>query len=239
MLLIISTLSFLYTTLQIISYTFIDISFSHSLNFFVLITRPLFKSWHKSVSLLILLLSFPAPGKADDQSTTRISITISAWYPTDSKHIKMTIWNPMMSLVGNHPGKQRASGHEHSASHQHFKNELWPLNQLQSRCNPYIPSISRSILCQRRWTNVSLRRWHPRRYSIKRLYNWIHPLMSIFTRARTEINVVSNWLHGKLKICGNMSTVVTMWQASSSEQNTMPWQLFQAFWQWSWHMWSL
>ena len=44
MLWFISTLSFLYTTLYFIYSTFIQISFSHSFNFFVLITHHLFNS---------------------------------------------------------------------------------------------------------------------------------------------------------------------------------------------------
>jgi len=57
--------------------------------------------------------------------------------------------------------------------------------------------------------NVSLRRWHPRRYPIKRLKDGIRPLMDIFTRGRIQTKLVSNWLHGMLEICGDMSPLLT------------------------------
>jgi len=104
-------LSLLYTNLQFIYYTLIHISFSHSLNFFFLITRLLFKSWYEGAALLLLLLFLPVPAEADDLSTTRITMKISAWYPPNTMIVEMTIQNPRMSLFGDHPGKQSARGH--------------------------------------------------------------------------------------------------------------------------------
>jgi len=101
--LIISTLSFLYTTLYLIYYTFSHISCSHSFNFIVLITCHLFKSWQECAAHLLLFV--PAPGETDDLSTMRIQMTISSWYPTITMIVKMTIQNPTMSLSSNHQGK--------------------------------------------------------------------------------------------------------------------------------------
>jgi len=92
MLWLISTLSFPYTTLYFIYSTFIHISCSHSFNYFVLITCCVFISWQECATLLLLLLLFlPAPGEADNLSTMRISKTISAWYPTISLIVDMTM----------------------------------------------------------------------------------------------------------------------------------------------------
>jgi len=74
-------------------------------------------------------------------------------------------------------------------------------------------------------------------YLFKHLYDWIHPLILMCTRGRIQIKPESNWLLGNREIVRNMSSVLTEWQASSSAQNTMPTQLFQAFQQWSWHVW--
>jgi len=87
--------------------------------------------------------------------------------------------------------------------------------------------------------NVSLHHWHLRWYWIKHLNDWIPPLMYIFSRRRIQMKPVSDWLHGKLEICGNISPLLTMWQPSSSAQNTMPRQLIPAFCQFSWHRRSL
>jgi len=72
LLIIISTLSFLYTTLQFIYYTLIHILFSHSFNFFILVSCRIFKSLHEGATFLLLLLILPAPAEADDLSTMRI-----------------------------------------------------------------------------------------------------------------------------------------------------------------------
>jgi len=102
---IISMLSFLYTTLEFIHYAFIDISSSHSVNSFVLFTCHLFESSHDSAALLLLLHLLPAPGAANDLSTTRIWRTISARYPRIRMIIEMAIQIPLRSLFGDHPGK--------------------------------------------------------------------------------------------------------------------------------------
>jgi len=151
----------------------------------------------------------------------------------------MTFRNPTTSLVGDHPGRQWASGHQMIPLRQHLENESQQLNYLLRRRSPYILSVGRSILSRRRRMNPSLRQWHPRRYPIKCLNDWIRPLMYIFTRGRIQTKPVSNWLHGKPEICGNMSPLLTTWQASSSAQYTTPRQPFQAFWRSSWHMRSL
>jgi len=105
MLLIISTLSFLYTTLPFIYSAFIHISFSHSFNFVVLITRCLFKSWQNGATFLLLLLFLWAPGEAHNLSTLRISIAISARSPAITLINEMMIKNPTTSLFGHHPGQ--------------------------------------------------------------------------------------------------------------------------------------
>jgi len=151
---------------------------------------------------------------------TRISMTISGRYPTITINIEMTIQNLTMSLFGDHPGKQWASGHQQIPSRQHLENQSRQLNLVLRRPNPYILSVGRSILSRRRRKNASLRRWHPRRYPIKRLNDWIRPLMYTFTRGRIQTKPVSNWLHGKLEICGDMSPLLTRWQASLPVQNS-------------------
>jgi len=123
MLLIMSTLSFLYTMLWFIYYTFIHISFGHSCNCFIHITCRLFKSWLGGPTLLHLLRFFPAPGVMDYLSTTRISEMILARYSTIATIIEMTILNSMMSLFGDHPAEQLASGHQEIPSCQHFEYE--------------------------------------------------------------------------------------------------------------------
>ena len=54
--LVLLTLSFLYTMLDFIDSTFIDISFSHSFKLFILITCHLFRSWQEGPALCLLLL---------------------------------------------------------------------------------------------------------------------------------------------------------------------------------------
>jgi len=122
MLLIMSTLSFLYTTLQFIYSTFIHIYFSQWFYLFVLITHLLFKSWQESAAQLLLRLLLPAPGEADNLSTTRILMTITVWYPTITMIVRMTIQNLMTNFFGNHPGKKYASGLQKIHSRQHWQN---------------------------------------------------------------------------------------------------------------------
>jgi len=124
MLLVVSMLSISYTTLYFIYYTFIQISFSDSLNSIVLITCHHFKFWQAGSALLLHLLFLPAPGEEDDLSKTRIPMTISAGYQTVTMIIARIIQNSMMSLFGHHPGKQWASGHQMIPSHQHLENKL-------------------------------------------------------------------------------------------------------------------
>jgi len=213
MLLIISTLSFLYTILSFNYYTFIHISFSHCYNFVIHITNRLFESWHKGAALLLIHLSLPAPVEAENLSTTRFSIMISARHLVITIIITMTIQNLMTSLLGHHPGKQLASGYQEISSHQHLDNKWGQLNSLLCRCNPYILSVGRSVLSQGRRINTSLRCWYPGRYLIQCLNEWICPLKYIFTRGRIQNKPVSNWLHGKLEICEDMSPLLTTWQA--------------------------
>jgi len=42
--------------------------------------------------------------------------------------VEMTFQNPTMSLFGDHPRKQWASGHQKIPSHQQLENELQQLN---------------------------------------------------------------------------------------------------------------
>jgi len=166
-------------------------------------------------------------------------MAISARFPTISMIVQMTFQNPTTSIFRNHLGKQWASHQEEIPSLQHLEHESQQLHLLLCRRNPYCLSVGRSILSRRRWMNGSLRRWHPRRYPIKRLNDWIHLLVYILTRGRIQTKPVSNGLHGKLEICGDMGPLLSTWQASSSAQNTTPRKPFQAFWWWTWHMWIL
>jgi len=62
-----------------IDWLYIDyISFSHSVNFFTLITCSLLTSWHTGAAILLPILLHPAPGNGDNLCTPRISIMISA-----------------------------------------------------------------------------------------------------------------------------------------------------------------
>jgi len=149
------------------------------------------------------------------------------------------IYNPITSLFGDHPSKQLVSGHQKIPPRQHLENESQQLNLLLRRRNPYILSGGRSILFSRRRINKHLRRCTPRRYLIRRLNDWICPQMYIFIWGRIQMKPVSNWLHGKLEICGHVGPLLMTWQASSSVQKTTPWQPLLAFRRWSWHMWSL
>jgi len=87
--------------------------------------------------------------------------------------------------------------------------------------------------------NTSLHHWHRRSYSIECLNSWICPPMYILTRERIQTKPASNWLHGRLEICGDMRPLLTVWQPLTSAQNTNTWQLCQAFRQWSWEVSSL
>jgi len=199
---------------------FIHISIGHLFNCFVLITCRLFISWEEGAALLLLLLLPPAPGEADNLSMTRMSITISARHLRISMIIEITIRHSMMSLFGDHRGRHWASGHQVIPSCQHLENESQQLNSLLHWCNVYILNFGRSILGWRRMINASLYCWHPRRYGIKHLNDWIRLLMYIFTIGWIQTKAVRNWLHGKLKPCGNMNRLLTTWQALSSVQNT-------------------
>ena len=128
MLLTISTLSSLYTMLQFIYSTFIHIACTHSCHSFIHITRCLFQSWQEGAALLLLLLILPAAGEPDNLSTTKISMTISAWYLTITRIVKTTIHNPRMRLFGDHQGKQWGSSHQQIPSRQHLENKSWQLN---------------------------------------------------------------------------------------------------------------
>lgn len=110
-LLVISTLSFLHSMLQFIYSTLIHISFSHSCNFFIVITRHLFKSLQDAAALLLLLHILAAAWSAHYLFTTTISMVISALYPTITLIMKRTILNPTTCLLTHHPGMQCASGH--------------------------------------------------------------------------------------------------------------------------------
>ena len=145
---------------------------------------------------------------------TRILMTITAGYRTIRLIVEMTIQNLMTSLLGDHPWKQSESSLRRIPLCQHFENESRHLHLLLHWRNHYILSIGKSRLSQRTRMYTSLSHWYPRRYSITGLNDWIRPLMYIFTRGRIQTNPVSIWLHGKLKICGNMSTWLTTWQAS-------------------------
>jgi len=57
--------------------------------------------------------------------------------------------------------------------------------------------------------NLSVCRWHPGRYPIKRLKDSIRLLMYTFTKGWIQTKPVSNGLHGMLEICGDMSPLLT------------------------------
>jgi len=144
--------------------------------------------------------------------------------------------NPTTSLFGDYPGKQWACSQERIPSRQHFEKELRQLNSQLHRRNLYMLSVRRSTMSRRRRMKPSLRRRHPGRNLIQGLNDSIRLQMYIFTRGKIQTKLVSNWLHGKLEICGDMSSLLTMPQDSSSVQNSTPRQPFQAFRRWSWHV---
>jgi len=155
----------------------------------------------------------PAPGDADNLSTMRISMMISARSVTITMIVEMNIQNPTTGLLGDHPGNRCASGHRKIPSPQHWYNESWWLIHLLCRRNPNILSIGRSISSWRRRMKASMHRWHPRRSPITQLNVWIRPLMSISTSGRSQTKPGSNWMNGKLDIWGDMSPLLTIWQA--------------------------
>ena len=75
------TVSFQNRKLAYIYYTFVHISFRHSFNIFILITRRLFESWHEGAPLVCLLAFLPAPGEAENLSMVRITMTLWTRYP--------------------------------------------------------------------------------------------------------------------------------------------------------------
>jgi len=156
----------------------------------------------------------------------RILVTITARYPPISMMIKMTIQSPMTSFYGDYPGKQWAIGHQQIPSRQYIETESWQLHHLLGEHSQFHRSVRRSIWSSRRRMNGILRCRHPRRYSIERLNNCIRSLMCIFTRGRIQTKLVSDWLHGKLEICGDMSPSLTTWQASFSAEIETPRHLF-------------
>jgi len=160
-------------------------------------------------------------------------MTFSERYLTIPTIVEMTNQNQMTSLFGDHPGQLWASGHEMIPSRQHLENKSRQHNSILCQRTPCILSIGRSISFRRRSMNGSPWCWHPRWYPIKRLKGWILPLMCILTRGTIQTKLVSNWLHGKLEIYGDMSPLLTTWHASSSVQNRTPRQPFQAIRQWS------
>jgi len=131
----------------------IHLLYSHShflcqcFNFFVLITRCLFKSWPEGAALLLLLRFLPAPGEADDISRTKISMIISARYLTIPIIMELTINTPTTSRFGGNRGNQLVSVHETIPSGQHLENKSRQLNQLLTGHNPLVLSIRKSILC--------------------------------------------------------------------------------------------
>jgi len=211
-------------------------SYRHCVNFFLLITRRLFKLWHSGAALPLLLVFQSAPGVADDLSMTMISMGISAPYPTNTMIIEMTLHNPMRNLFGDHSWKQAATGEEMIPSCQHLEDESRQLNQVLLRWDSYILTVGRSGYSWKRRMNVIPHSCHPRRYSIKCVNNWIRQQMTIFIRGTIQTKPVSNWAHGTLEMCGDLNPLLTTWQASLAAQNTMPSPLFQEFWRWSWHM---
>jgi len=162
-----------------------------------------------------------------------------ARYPTITMIVEMTMQILMTILFSNHQGKCSACSHQKSPSCQHFENEWWELYYLLCRRNSYILHVGMSIVSRTRRINASLRFWHSGKYPIKHVDDWICPLMYIFTRGRIQMMPVRNWLHGKLEICGDMRPLLTTWQVSLSVQITHRRPPFQAFWRWSWHVWSV
>jgi len=238
MLLIVSTLSFLYIILKFIYSTFIYTFFSYSFTISVLITCCLCISWQQGAVLLHLLFH-QGPREAEDLTKMRISMTITAWYPTITIIVKMTIDIPKTTLFNENPRMCWASGRQNIPLHQHLEHKSLQPNWHPDQRNPYILSIVRPILSRTRRINTRLSWEHPGRYQIMCLNDWIPLLAYILNRGRIQMKLISNWFQGKLPICGDMSPLLTTWQASSSAQNTMPKQLSQAFRRYSWHRWSL
>ena len=91
------------------------------------------------------------------------------------------------------------------------------------------------MLSRRSGLNRSLCQLHPSTYWITRLNNRILLLLYIFTNWRIQTKAVTHWLHRFLENCPDTSPDLTLPQASSCVQNTMPILLIQAFGWWSWH----
>jgi len=143
--------------------TFICISCSHCCNSFVLITRRLVKSWQAGAALLLLLLFLPAPREADNLSTTRISMAISAPYRTITMIVEMAVQNSMTSLFGDHPARPWASSHQKICSRQQLENESQQLNWLYLRISNTVahrdPENSRLAVGQRQIYMPHKRSW--------------------------------------------------------------------------------
>jgi len=151
---------------------------------------------------------------------------ISTWYPTITMIIEMTIQYLTAIHICDHPGKRWASDYQKIPSRQQLEPKSRQVDLILDRRYPNILRIGRSMLSQSRRMNASLSGWHARRYPITRLNDWIRLLMYIFHRGRIQTKLVSNWLHWKLEICGDISPLLTTQQASSSPQNTTPRPLF-------------
>jgi len=168
---IILTLSFHYTMLQFMWYTFIHISFHHSFYCFILISHHPFKPWHDGATVLLFLHFLQVPEEEDDLSRMTEWMTIWAWYSKITMLIMMPIQSPMASLLDNHIGMQSASSHQKISSCQHFEIVLLQLTQLRYQCNRYILSVGRSILFRRGSKPLGLPPWHTWWESIKCLKN--------------------------------------------------------------------
>lgn len=110
--LIISTISLLYPTVYCIYYTFVHISFSHSIYCFVHIIRHLFNSWHGATELLLLRHLMVTPVEVGEHSTIRISITLWVPYLTTTMCVEITMQYLITTIIRDHPGKQLARGHQ-------------------------------------------------------------------------------------------------------------------------------
>jgi len=159
----------------------------------------------------------------------RMSMMISMGHPTITLIIEIRFLNLTSSLCTHLPWMQWACGYRIICARQPWKYDSGPLKWLLRWHNPSILRVTRSIMSQRRWMNDSLRCWHSRWYYIKCSNNWICPLMYISTGGMIQTSLVSNGLHGKLKICANLSLLLKTLQASLLVQNTMPRQRFQVF----------
>jgi len=120
-----------------------------------------------------------------------------------------------------------------------MENELRRPNKFQPWRHLYIMSVMKSTFPRRKMITSRICCWDATRYPIEHWNNSICPLLSTFTRGRIETKPVSNCLHAKLEICGDMSPLFTTWLTSSLTHNTPPRQLLQMFCRWSLYVWSL